>query len=68
MDAIVAELYRHFARYPFPARIEVCEQCGPKWTTEEIRRTPPREISLLQLEALHVMSLDDNDFRHFFPA
>ena len=23
---------------------------------------------LLRLEALHVMSLDDNDFRHFFPA
>lgn len=67
MDAIVAELYRHFARYPFPARSEVCEQCGPEWTVADIRRTPLREISLLQLEALHVMSLDDNDFRHFFP-
>lgn len=67
MLPIVDELYRYFARYPLPARIEVCEDCGPEWSAEDIRGTPLREISLLQLEALHVMSLDDNDFRHFFP-
>ena len=67
MPPIVDELYRYFARYPLPAHLAVCEQCGPEWTAAEISRTPLREMSLLQLEALHVMSLDDNDFRHFFP-
>lgn len=67
MLPIVEELYRQFARYPLPAHIAVCEQCGPEWTAADIASTPLREISLLQLEALHVMSLEDNDFRHFFP-
>lgn len=67
MLPVLDELYRYFARYPLPDHITVCEQCGPEWTPADIRRTPLRGISLLQLEALHVMSLDDNDFRHFFP-
>ena len=67
MLAVVEDLYRQFARYPLPADITVCEQCGPEWSTEDIRRAPLRSLTLLQLEAVHVMSLDDNGFRHFFP-
>jgi hypothetical protein len=60
-------LYAAFAGYRLPTDLEVCEQCGPEWTAQDIRSTPLRSLSLLQLEAIHVMSLDDNDFRHFFP-
>jgi len=67
MLAIVDRLYVGFAGYPRPADLWVCEQCGPEWSAQDIRRAPLRSLSLLQLEALHVMSLDDNDFRYFFP-
>jgi len=45
----------------------VCEQCGPEWTARDIRSTPLRSLSLPQLEAIHLMSLDDNAFRYFVP-
>ncbi len=67
MLAIVEDLYTHFARYRLPPNVVVCEQCGPQWSAADIRATPLRSLSLLQLEALHVMSLEDSDFRHFFP-
>lgn len=60
-------LYAAFACYRLPADVEVCEQCGPEWTAQDIRSTPLRSLSLPQLEAIHVMAMDDNDFRHFFP-
>lgn len=63
-------LYAAFGRHRLPADLTVCEQCGPEWTTRDIRSTPLRALSLPQLEAIHVMSLDDGDsgaFRHFFP-
>lgn len=65
--AIVEELYARFAGYPLPPRVAVCEQCGPEWSAADIRATPLRSLSLLQLEALHLMSLGEDDFRHFFP-
>ena len=64
---MLERLYAAFAHYRLPADLEVCEQCGPEWTVQDIRSTPLRSLSLLQLEAIHLMSLDDNDFRHFFP-
>ncbi|AKK25878.1 hypothetical protein [Mycobacterium sp. EPa45] len=67
MIPAVEDLYAGFAKYPLPRAVEVCEQCGPQWSAADIRSTPLRSLSLLQLEALHVMSLDDDDFRHFFP-
>jgi hypothetical protein len=60
-------LYQQFARYPSPANIWVCDQCGPEWTEESIRATPLRVVSLRQLTAVHVMALDDDSLRHFFP-
>ena len=60
-------LYTAFARYRLPDGLQVCEQCGPEWTAQDIRSTPLRSLSLPQLEAIRLMSLDDNDFRHFFP-
>jgi hypothetical protein len=45
----------------------VCEQCGPQWSAADIRATPLRSLSLPQLVAVHVMSLDDNALRRFFP-
>ncbi|TGD89071.1 hypothetical protein BayCH28_06775 [Mycolicibacterium sp. CH28] len=64
---IVEPLYERFARYRPPPGLVVCDQCGPEWSTDDIRSTPLRSLSLLQLEAIHVMSLDDDGFRHFFP-
>jgi len=64
---MLERLYAAFARYRLPADLEVCEQCGPEWTAQDIRSTPLRSLSLPQLETIHLMSLDDNDFRHFFP-
>ncbi|MET0317423.1 MAG: hypothetical protein ABW188_11430 [Rhodococcus fascians] len=60
-------IYRQFARYPSPANIWVCEQCGPEWSAESLRATPLRSMSLPQLSAVHVMALDDDALRHFFP-
>jgi hypothetical protein len=60
-------IYRRFAGYSLPANLWVCEQCGPEWTAESIRATPLRSLSLPQLTAVHVMSLDDDALRHFFP-
>lgn len=65
--ARVEEIYELLARYPLPADIWVCEQCGPEWTAESIRATPLGSVSLPQLTAVHVMSLDDDSLRHFFP-
>jgi hypothetical protein len=59
--------YRQFAAYPCPADLWVCEQCGPQWSAADIRATPLRSLSLPQLVAVHVMSLDDNALRRFFP-
>lgn len=67
MPEIIERLYDTFAPYSLPADLLVCEQCGPEWSVADIHRTPLRSLSLLQLEAVHVMSLDDNGFRHFFP-
>ncbi|GAY14778.1 hypothetical protein [Mycobacterium sp. shizuoka-1] len=64
---MIERLYAAFAGYGFPAGLQVCEQCGPQWSAAEIRATPLRSLSLMQLEAVHVMSLGDNDFRYFFP-
>ncbi len=67
MRRIVERLYEQFARYDRPTELWVCEQCAPEWTSAELGRVPLRTLSLMHLEAIHVMSLDDNDFRHFFP-
>ncbi|WP_319437091.1 hypothetical protein [Mycobacterium sp. RTGN5] len=67
MRAVVEDLYTRFARYPLPHEVVVCDQCGPEWSTDDIRSTPLRSLSLPQLEALHAMSMGDSDFRHFFP-
>lgn len=61
----VEDLYTRFSGYPLPRTLAVCEQCGPEWSAADI--PPLRSISLSQLEALHLMSLEDDDFRHFFP-
>lgn len=65
--ATAEQLYRSFSKYPTPGVLTVCEQCGRQWSAAELRATPLRSLSLLQLEALHVMSLADDDFRYFFP-
>jgi hypothetical protein len=67
VPARVEESYQQFARYSLPANLWVCEQCGPEWTADAIRATPLRSVSLPQLTAVHVMSLDDDSLRHFFP-
>ncbi|MBO0679307.1 hypothetical protein JRC04_17720 [Mycolicibacterium sp. S2-37] len=42
-------------------------QCGAEWSVADIRATAPREVSLSQLVAVHVMSMDDDGLRHFVP-
>ena len=63
----VEGIYRQFVGYPCPANLWVCGQCGPEWSAEEIRNTPLRSVTLPQLVAVHVMSLDDDCLRHFMP-
>jgi hypothetical protein len=63
----VERVYERFAGYACPSDLWVCEQCGPEWSLEDIRTTPVRSLSLPQLVAIHVMSLDDDGLRHFFP-
>jgi hypothetical protein len=41
--------------------------CGPEWSAEQICSTPLRSVSFAQLSAVHVMSLDDDGLRYFFP-
>jgi hypothetical protein len=65
--ASVERLYRQFSVYPRPSDITVCPQCGPEWSRADIIATPLRSLSLAQLGAVHVMSLDDDGLRHFFP-
>lgn len=67
MHAVIGRLYETFARYRLPDGLQVCEQCGPEWTAADFRTTALRSLTLAQLEAVHVMSLDDNGFRYFFP-
>lgn len=67
MTGTVERLYETFAPYPLPADLAVCEQCGPQWSVTDLRKTSLRSLSLLQLEAVHVIALDDNGLRHFFP-
>jgi len=67
VSAYVDRIYEQFARYPFPRSVSVCEQCGPEWTVAAITATPLRSLSLPQLCAIHVMTLDDDGLRHFFP-
>ena len=55
------------AAYRCPDPLWVCEQCGPEWSADDIRATPLRSVSLPQLVAIHVMSLDDDGLRHFVP-
>ena len=65
--AAVAQIYRQFAEYPCPTSPWVCEQCGPEWSSDDIRATPLGELTLPQLVAVHVMAVDDNALRYYFP-
>jgi hypothetical protein len=67
MQAALERLYRQFSVYPCPGQISVCEQCGPDVAADEIRATPLRALSLPQLVAIHVMALDDDALRYYFP-
>jgi hypothetical protein len=67
LRASVDRIYQQFGGYPCPPDLWVCPQCGPQWSAEEIRSTPPRSVSLPQLGAIHVTALDDDALRHFFP-
>jgi hypothetical protein len=68
IGAAVDRLYKHFEGYPFPRNLSVCDQCGrPEWSVDDIASTPLRSLSGWQLDAVHVLSLDDDALRHFFP-
>lgn len=67
MPASVDLIYERFARYPLPANVWVCEQCAPERTAAALQATPLKSLTLPQLGAIHVMTLDDDALRHFFP-
>jgi hypothetical protein len=67
LAGVIDDIYAEFGGYRCPADLWVCEQCGPQWTAEDVRSTPLRSVSLPQLDAIHVMSLQDDGFRYFFP-
>jgi hypothetical protein len=66
LSAGLERLYRQFSVYPAPD-VQVCEQCGPQWSAAQIGSTPLRSLSLPQLCAIHVMSLDDDALRYYVP-
>jgi hypothetical protein len=63
----VAALYEVFADYPAPAGLWVCQQCGPELTAAGVSATPLGSLTFEQLTAMHVMALDDDALRHYFP-
>jgi hypothetical protein len=63
----VAQAYRQFEGYSWPTDLWVCEQCGPEWSADDLRATPLHELTLPQLVAVHVMSLDDGALRYVLP-
>jgi hypothetical protein len=63
----IARLYQQFATYDCPRNLWVCPQCGPEWSAAEIRSAPVQSLSLAQLTAVHIMPLDDDGLRYFFP-
>jgi hypothetical protein len=67
LSASVEQVYDRFSGYPCPPSVSVCEQCGPEWSAEDIFAAPLRALTFSQLTAVHVMSLDDDALRHFFP-
>jgi hypothetical protein len=66
LRASLERLYRQFSVYPAP-EVRVCDQCGPEFSAAEIEATPLRSLSLPQLVAVHVMALDDDALRYYFP-
>jgi hypothetical protein len=67
MQAALERVYRQFSVYPCPAQIAVCAQCGPEFAADDIRITPLRALTLPQLCAVHVLALDDDALRYYFP-
>jgi hypothetical protein len=65
--ASLALAYDVFGGYGFPPNPWICPQCAPELSVAELARTPLRSLSFAQLDAVHVMSLDDDALRHFFP-
>ena len=64
---VVEATYRCFAGYRCPPSVWVCPQCGPQFSARDVCSTPLREVSMDQLVAVHVMSLDDDTLRYFTP-
>lgn len=65
--ASLERVYRQFSVYPCPMDVWVCEQCGSDTSAQDIRATALRSLSLPQLDAVHVMSLDDDALRYYLP-
>lgn len=65
--ARVAALYEAFAEYPAPADPWVCTQCAPGLTPADLSATTLSALTFDQLTAIHVMALDDDALRHYFP-
>jgi hypothetical protein len=63
----IDRVYGQFATYGCPRNLWVCPQCGPEWSAAQICSAPLRSVSLPQLTAVHIMSLDDDGLRYFIP-
>src|ERR1700759_4072681 len=66
-SANVARLYDVFGGYPAPRSPSICAQCAPELTAAQFARTPLRSLTFAHLAAVHVMSVDDDALRHYFP-
>jgi hypothetical protein len=65
--ASVATLYAVFAVRQAPAEPWVCPQCAPELTAADVSATELSALTFEQLTAIHVMALDDEALRHYFP-
>ena len=63
----VAALYEAFAGYPASVDPWVCAQCAPGVTPADVSATTLTALTFDQLAAIHVMALDDDALRHYFP-
>jgi hypothetical protein len=67
VTTVVDHIYELFGGYRCPEDLWVCPQCGPHFSARDICSTPRRSLSFSQFDAVHVMSLDDDVLRYFFP-
>jgi hypothetical protein len=68
LAAAITELYGVFGQYPRPEELEVCPLCAAAHVDPaRLAGADLRDWSDADLVAIHVLSLPDDELRHFLP-